>query len=50
MFEHITYIVGAYAAATITLTWCALAPIFRTRVVRARLRQALSRTADRSGS
>jgi hypothetical protein len=47
MFSHSTYIIAAYAAATFILAWCALAPVFRTRSVRARLARMLSKTADR---
>jgi len=49
MFEHSTYIIGAYAAAAIILAWCALAPVFRTRTVRARLLRMLAKSANRGG-
>lgn len=31
---HAPFIIGSYAAATVILLWCALAPILRTRRIR----------------
>ena len=36
--SHLPFIIGSYAVAVVVLGWCALAPVLRTRRVRARLR------------
>lgn len=45
MFEHSTYIIAAYAATGIILTWCAVAPVVRYRRMRAQLSRLASKTA-----
>ena len=43
MFDHTNFIIAAYAAAAIILSWCAIAPILKTRRVRRMLAAALAR-------
>jgi heme exporter protein CcmD len=49
MFEHSTYVIAAYAAATIILAWCAVAPVIKGRAIRSALIRALARKPEVEG-
>ena len=46
MSEHHSFVIAAYAAATVILAWCAFAPVLRTRAVQQRLKRVFSRTGN----
>ena len=43
--DHTPFIVGAYAACAVVLTWCALSPVLRMRRVRRELAERYRRQA-----
>lgn len=43
--DHTPFIVGAYAAGALVLTWCALAPVLRLRRLRRQLADQQRRRA-----
>lgn len=48
MFEHSVYIAASYLATALVLSWVAVAPVLKTRQLRARLNREIARMDQES--